>query len=88
MTRLYITGDDPPRVFDLDQAHGLFLAGHELIARYGTAGFPGDDSYLVTLYEDVDAHAELARIVAWLDGDGADPCADERAALCAEADDS
>jgi len=86
VTHWYVIDDDPPCVYNLDAAHGFLLYGNELCARFGTGHYESDESYCPTIYEGPDAYAELARVPAWIEGDGQDPCAEERNDLLAEAD--
>jgi hypothetical protein len=90
MTHWYVTLPDdftePPRVYNLDRADSLFIySGRELCARYGSPGYPDDESHIPTIYEGDDVEDELGRVLLWL-ADGPDPCARRRAVLTGEAD--
>jgi hypothetical protein len=90
MAHWYVTNPEdytePLRAYDLDKADGFFTwNGNELCARYGSPGYPDDESHVPTIYEGTDAEDELGRILLWLDG-GPDPCARRRAVLTGEAD--
>jgi hypothetical protein len=86
MTHWYVTDHQPPRIYDLDKSHGFFLYGDELCARFGTAHYEHDETYCPTIYEGRDAVAEMARVLAWLEGDGPSPCGEQRGDLLAETD--